>query len=181
MNTFEQTQILPVADSEGKSSLSGPADASVWRELVLRMAARLPPADLIQLPQGGHFVVRRRSTCNSTACVGSRSMGTQFATRQLRQAASCPMAGMPAAPGQAPPQGAPAGWDAAQERRYQRQLAALRHAAGRLRPAQPEPASSPVSVPCKAGQGPRSDVAASLSFSPGSPEAPQHSARLLDS
>ncbi|KAL4421277.1 hypothetical protein ABPG75_010568 [Micractinium tetrahymenae] len=127
----------PVA--AGPEGQNGRADA--LRELVLRLTARLPPADIIQLPTGGYLVVRRRGQGGSSCGRGTGS--TQLAACQLRRAASCPLAGALAQPAPAPPAGAPAGWGADQERRYQRQLAALRHAVGQHRPLPRAPAGSP--------------------------------------
>lgn len=154
-----------------------PSDADAWRQLVLRLAARLPPADIIQLPAGGYLVVRRRSSQGSTRD-GSSHASTQLAAGQLRRAASSPLTGRPAGPGRSPL----AGWSADQEQRYQRQLAALRRSvggptpgrcapAGGAAPALPARASRPVPVPRrKAGQEAQPGAAAAASLLEGSLE-----------
>ncbi|KAL4424595.1 hypothetical protein ABPG77_009179 [Micractinium sp. CCAP 211/92] len=197
MNTLNPVCLVPpvAGHSEGRPSSSGPpSDADAWRQLVLRLAARLPPADIIQLPAGGYLVVRRRSSQGNTRYDGSHA-STQLAACQLRRAASSPLTGRLVAHGRS----SPAGWSADQERRYQRQLAALRREvggptpgrcapAGGAEPAQHARASRPVAVPHrKAVQGAQPNAAAAAasllegSLEPGSPEAAQHAACLLDS
>lgn len=138
----------------------------------MRLAARLPPADIIQLPAGGYLVVRKHGSRGASLC-GSINASTQLAARQLRRAESDLLAG----PAWQPAQGAPAGWGAAQERRRQRQLGPLLRPAARSgpapgcpAPAPHVPAGRPVPVPpCKAGQELRPASAVSLegNFEPG--------------